>query len=62
LGVKLLPSNMKDALDKLEKNEVILNAMGMDLRKSYLAVKKAEYEALQKLPSGKEVELLLEKY
>lgn len=61
-GVKLLPSNMKDALDKLEKNEVILNAMGMDLRKSYLAVKKAEYEALQKLPSGKEVDLLLEKY
>ncbi len=60
--VKLLPSNMRDALDKLEKNEVILNAMGMDLRKSYLAVKKAEYEALQKLPSGKEVELLLEKY
>nr|WP_319372695.1 glutamine synthetase [uncultured Methanobacterium sp.] len=61
-GVKLLPGNMKEALDKLEKNEVILNAMGMDLRKSYLAVKKAEYEALQKLPSGKEVDLLLEKY
>ncbi|MBI5460434.1 glutamine synthetase family protein [Methanobacterium sp.] len=62
LGVKLLPSNMRDALDKLEKNGVILNAMGVDLWKSYLAVKKAEYEALQKLPSGNEVGLLLEKY
>lgn len=62
LGVKPLPSNMEEALEKLEKNGVILNAMGMDLSKSYLAVKKAEYEALKKLPSGKEVSLLLEKY
>ena len=62
LGVKLLPSNMKEALDNLKKDKVILDAMGGDLSKSYLAVKKAEYEALQKLPSGKEVDLLLEKY
>jgi glutamine synthetase len=62
LGVKPLPSNMEESLQKLEKNEVILNALGVDLSKSYLAVKKAEYEALKKLPSGKEVSLLLEKY
>ncbi|HII83505.1 MAG TPA: glutamine synthetase, partial [Methanobacterium subterraneum] len=46
----------------LEKDEVILNAMGEDLSKSYLAVKKTEYETLKNLPSAKEVELLLEKY
>ena len=62
LGVKLLPSNMKEAIANLKKDKPLLDAMGGDLSKSYLAVKSAEYEALEKLPSGKEVNLLLEKY
>ena len=62
MGVKPLPGNMGEVLHNLEKDEVILNAMGEDLSKSYLAVKKTEYETLKNLPSAKEVELLLEKY
>jgi glutamine synthetase len=62
MGVKPLPGNMGETLDNLEKDEVILNAMGEDLSRSYLAVKKTEYETLKNLPSAKEVELLLEKY
>ncbi|MDO5836737.1 MAG: glutamine synthetase family protein [Methanobacterium sp.] len=62
LGIRPLPGNMGEALDNLEKDEVILNALGEDLSKSYLAVKKTEYEALKNLSSTQEVELLLDKY
>lgn len=62
LGIEPLPDNLGQALDNLEKDEVLLNAMGKKLSKSYLAVKNAEYEALLKLAPEKELEILLEKY
>jgi len=61
-GVKLLPRDMKEALFNLEDNKTILGAMGSELAKSYLTVKKVECEELRKLPHEKEVDLLLEKY
>jgi len=62
MGVKLLPSNLKEALANLKKDKTILDALGEGLSRSYLAVKSAEYEALGKLSSEREVDLLLEKY
>lgn len=62
MSVKPLPSDMKEAIGYLEENKVILTALGPELSKSYLAVKNAEYEALKKLETDKEVDLLLEKY
>jgi len=62
LEVKSLPSDMKEALLNLKKDETILGAMGPELSKSYLAVKNVEYEELRKLPHKKGVNLLLEKY
>jgi glutamine synthetase len=62
MGVKLLPSNLKEALANLKKDKTILDALGEDLSRSYLAVKSAEYAALGKLSSEREVDLLLEKY
>lgn len=62
LGVEPLPDNMGQALDNLENDDVILNALGKELSKSYLAVKNAEYKYLIKLSPEKELELLLEKY
>ena len=62
MGVKLLPSNLKEALSNLKKDKAILEALGESLSRSYLAVKSAEYESLGKLSSEKEVDLLLEKY
>ncbi|PKL66460.1 MAG: glutamine synthetase [Methanobacteriales archaeon HGW-Methanobacteriales-1] len=62
LGIEPLPDNLGQALDNLEKDEVLLNAMGEKLSKSYLAVKNAEYEYLLKLAPEKELEILLEKY
>jgi glutamine synthetase len=62
LGIEPLPDNMGETLDNLGKNDVLLNAMGKELSKSYLAVKNVEYESLLKLSPEKELELLLEKY
>jgi glutamine synthetase len=62
MGVKLLPSNLKEALANLKKDKTILDALGEGLSRSYLAVKSAEFEALGKLSSEREVDLLLEKY
>jgi len=61
-GIISLPGNMGAALDALRKDKTISDAMGPELSRSYLAVKKTEYEDLQAMHSQKEVELLLEKY
>lgn len=61
-GIIPLPGNLGDAIDALGKDKTISDAMGPELSRSYLAVKKTEYEDLQAMHSQKEVELLLEKY
>jgi len=48
--------------NSVEKDEVILNALGEDLSKSYLAVKAEEWSFIGKIDSKKEVELLVDKY
>lgn len=76
--IKSLPSKLENAIGELEKDRVIMDAMGEKLSKAYIAVKKAELEVIQNLnfdtPKTKfsrviknfklneEVELLLEKY
>jgi len=57
-----LPSQFGDALIALEQNEVLLKALGEARAKAYLAVKRAEWEALKELSLEEEVELLLERY
>ena len=60
--IRLLPSKLDEAISYLEKDKVILDAMGYKLSKAYIAVKKAELEVLGNLKLNEEVELLLEKY
>ncbi|MEN6551926.1 MAG: glutamine synthetase [Methanobacterium sp.] len=60
--IKILPSRLENTIEELEKDEIILNAMGKKLSKAYIAVKKAEIEYLKNFNLEKEVELLLEKY
>ncbi|MGC9516679.1 MAG: glutamine synthetase family protein [Methanomicrobiales archaeon] len=60
--IKPLPTTLKETIDHLEKNRIILNALGEKLAKSYLAVKKAEYKFLKNLKFEEEVKLLLERY
>lgn len=60
--ISSLPSKLENAIEELEKDRIILDAMGEKLSKAYIAVKKAELEHLKNFKLNEEVELLLEKY
>ncbi len=62
LGIRQLPSSLGEAIGELERDEVLLAALGSDLARSYLAVRRAEWEAMRDLSHEAEVRLLLERY
>ena len=47
-GIKRFPTTLKEALDNLEKDQVLINALGPLLAKSFLAVKRLEWESFSK--------------
>lgn len=57
-----LPTTLEASLSHLENTPILLAALGPDLAKAYLAVRKTECEALRKLELTEEVNLLLERY
>ena len=57
-----LPKGLKTVLNNLEKNKVLTEAMGPELTRSYLAVKREELDSLSKLSAVEEVDLLLQRY
>lgn len=61
-GIERLPTNLGEAIEQLSTDKVILNALGSELAQAYLAVRKAEWEAMQNLELEAEVKLLLERY
>jgi glutamine synthetase len=44
-GIRRYPTTQAEALDALEKDQVLLDALGPELSASYLAVKRSEYAA-----------------
>ncbi|MEB3159859.1 MAG: glutamine synthetase, partial [Synechocystis sp.] len=62
LNIQALPNNLGTAIACLEKDEVLLAALGPDLAKAFIAVRKAEWEVLQGKSLEEEVNLLLTKY
>ena len=61
-GIDPLPTLLRDSIAHLERDDVLLDALGPDLAKAYLAVRKAEWEALKDHPHEVEVRLLLDRY
>jgi glutamine synthetase len=61
-GIDPLPTNLGEAIAHLSRNEILLNALGAELAKAYLAVRSAEWETMQDLALEEEVKLLLERY
>ena len=61
-GIHPLPTNLGQAIQALEQDEVLLEALGPELARSFLAVRRAEWEAMQDLSLEEEVRLLLERY
>ncbi|MCI0546003.1 MAG: glutamine synthetase family protein [Candidatus Rokubacteria bacterium] len=62
VGIDLLPQTLAEALDALAKDEALLAALGPERARAYLAVKRAEWEALKDLSLEQEVTLLAERY
>jgi glutamine synthetase len=60
--IKPLPSSLKEAITHFKKDKIIMDAMGENLSKAYLAVKKAEYEFFKNLKFEEEVNILLDRY
>lgn len=57
-----LPETLGEAILALQADEVLLSALGEPLAQAYLAVRQAEWEAMQDMSFEKEVQLLLERY
>jgi glutamine synthetase len=47
-GIRRYPTSLKEALDNLEQDTVLMDALGPLLSKSYLAVKRLEWESFSK--------------
>ncbi len=62
LGADALPTDHDTALDALERDAVLQAALGEDLARSYVAVKRNEWQALAQTPLEEQVALLLERY
>jgi glutamine synthetase len=61
-GIRPLPTSLGEALAALDADGVLREALGPDLARSFLAVRRAEWDALKDLPHDEEVRLLLERY
>ncbi|MCS7324818.1 MAG: glutamine synthetase family protein [Anaerolineae bacterium] len=61
-NIRRLPATLGEAIQALENDPVLLTALGSELAQSYLAVRRAEWEAMKDMPHHEEVKLLLERY
>lgn len=61
-GIDRLPTQLGEAIAHLNQNSVLLNALGSDLAQAFLAVRRAEWQALKAMSLEDEVKLLLERY
>ncbi|MFA6041646.1 MAG: type III glutamate--ammonia ligase [Methylophilus sp.] len=59
-GIGILPQNLGLALDALESDKVIMEALGENLMNEYIAIKRAEWIEYQRHVSGWEVNRYLE--
>jgi glutamine synthetase len=55
-GIRRYPTNLKEALDNLEKDRVLTEALGPLLAKSFLAVKRLEWESFSQADEAYEIQ------
>jgi glutamine synthetase len=61
-SIERLPTALGESIEQLSGDKVLLDALGTELAQAYLAVRKAEWEAMKDLELEEEVKLLLERY
>jgi glutamine synthetase len=62
LGVDLLPTNLEEALEKLDQDNVLKKAMGQEFYRVYTAVRSFEQKELKDIDLEEERKLLLSRY
>jgi glutamine synthetase len=61
-NIERLPARLSEAIDRLERDEVLLGAFGPGLGRAFLAVRRSEAAAFEGLDIGDETKLLLRRY
>jgi glutamine synthetase len=61
-GLDPLPQALDVSLTALERDQVLIDALGPELARAYIAVKRFEWQELKDLPLEEEVALLMERY
>ncbi|WP_013320759.1 glutamine synthetase family protein [Gloeothece verrucosa] len=61
-AIQRLPSNLGEAIQQLEKDQVLLAALGADLAQAFIAVRRAEWEAMKDWSLEQQVKFLLNYY
>jgi glutamine synthetase len=61
-GIRPLPTSLDQAIEALEQDLLLLEALGPELGQSFLAVRRFEWEQMKDLAHEEEVRLLLERY
>ncbi len=62
LDIEELPQSLRESLDALHGDKVLLDALQPELSRVVLAVREAEWEAMKDMSLEEEVELLLQRY
>jgi glutamine synthetase len=61
-GIGLLPTTLSEALDELERDDVILDALGREYAQTYIRARREEWQAYHNSVSGWEVQNYLGVY
>ncbi len=61
-GIELVPANLGEALDELERDEVLCNALGIEYSKMYLETKRAEWDEYSTMTAKNVTPWELQKY
>ena len=61
-NISRLPTNLSEAIEFLSRDRFLLEALGSQLSRAYLAIRRAEWNAMQNMELQEEVNLLLERY
>ena len=62
LGIDALPTRLGESIEVLRKDGVLMEALGPDLGKAFLAVRQAEWDAMKDWTLEREVGLLVDCY
>ncbi len=61
-GIKRLPTNLGEAIGHLKSDRILLDNLGEEFSRVYIAVREAEWKAMKDMDLEAEVNLLLERY